>query len=90
MEQKGTKVLDIKTKRQINGKRVYRPRDPMVGLVAQDCGCSERQVRNIINGEITGNRRMTALQEKVAVAYALRMDAAEQLTKEIRARIKGK
>ena len=79
------KILDKKTNRQTSSYRKYRARDPLVQIVAADCDCSERQVRNILNG-VSGNsnRRVTALQQQVAVAYALRKDAQMRQDAEIK------
>jgi predicted transcriptional regulator len=76
------KINDTATKRQ----NKYNVRNYMVKLIAEDCGCTARQVRNILSG-ISGNRKVTALSQNVTVAYAMRMDAEGQLKEKLKRKL---
>lgn len=54
-----------------------------VNKIARECGCSEKQVRNILAG-ISGNKRVTALSEAVMVSYRLLLEGENNALLKIR------
>ena len=75
-----TKIIEKKSNRRENDDKIKK--------VADICDCSAKQVRNIRAG-VSGNRRVTALGQRVRIAFMLLEEREAEMIKDIKITVNG-